>query len=176
MIRSKIDNYSVFELRHNRYAGIGGVSSYVQRSMEFAYGADNPALKEGRIAAVQSISGTGGCRVGGELLAKFFPSKTIHIPNPTWGNHPAVFARCGLTSTKYRYYDHANRCLDFKGLVEDITKAEDGSTFLLHSCAHNPTGCDPSRAQWDELSQLMLKKNHIVFFDNAYQVWCSLSN
>ena len=30
-------------------------------------------------------------------------------------------------------------------------------------------GCDPSKAQWDQLSQAFLSKNHIVFFDSAYQ-------
>lgn len=34
-------------------------------------------------------------------------------------------------------------------------------------------GFDPSRAQWDELSALMKSKDHIVFFDNAYQGFAS---
>jgi aspartate/tyrosine/aromatic aminotransferase len=31
-------------------------------------------------------------------------------------------------------------------------------------------GCDPTAAQWDELSALMMKKKHVVVFDSAYQV------
>jgi aspartate/tyrosine/aromatic aminotransferase len=42
--------------------------------------------------------------------------------------------------------------------------------FLLHACAHNPTGVDPTTAQWAEISKAMLEKGHFPFFDMAYQV------
>ncbi len=48
--------------------------------------------------------------------------------------------------------------------------APNGSVFLLHACAHNPTGVDPTPEQWKTLSKLFLEKNHFAFFDNAYQV------
>lgn len=54
--------------------------------------------------------------------------------------------------------------------MSDVKAAEDESIFLLHACAHNPTGVDPSQEQWKELSQLMKAKKHIAFFDCAYQV------
>ena len=54
---------------------------------------------------------------------------------------------------RYRYCDRKTCTLDCAGLLEDIGSAPDGSIFLLHACAHNPTGVDPSAAQWDEISQ-----------------------
>ena len=48
--------------------------------------------------------------------------------------------------------------------------ADEGSVVLLHACAHNPTGVDPTAEQWQELSKLMLKKRLYPFFDMAYQV------
>ena len=44
---------------------------------------------------------------------------------------------------------------------------------MLHACAHNPTGCDPSTSQWNELSDLAKQKNLIIFFDCAYQGFAS---
>lgn len=44
---------------------------------------------------------------------------------------------------------------------------------LLHACAHNPTGVDPTREQWQELSQLIKKRNLLPFFDLAYQGFAS---
>jgi aspartate/tyrosine/aromatic aminotransferase len=41
---------------------------------------------------------------------------------------------------------------------------------LLHGCAHNPTGIDPTPEQWEEIVALIQGKNHIPFFDVAYQV------
>ena len=57
--------------------------------------------------------------------------------------------------------------------MEDINKAPNGSVFLIHACAHNPTGCDPSKAQWDALSKAFKAKNHVLFFDCAYQGFAS---
>ncbi|QHN87515.1 Phosphatidylinositol 4-kinase beta [Arachis hypogaea] len=36
-----------------------------------------------------------------------------------------------------------------------LKNAPDGSFFLLHACAHNPTGVDPSEEQWQEISSLI---------------------
>jgi hypothetical protein len=33
-----------------------------------------------------------------------------------------------------------------------LQNAPDGSFFLLHACAHNPTGVDPTEEQWREIS------------------------
>jgi len=45
--------------------------------------------------------------------------------------------------------------------------------FLLHACAHNPTGVDPTEEQWREISDVMKKKSHAIFFDCAYQGFAS---
>lgn len=47
------------------------------------------------------------------------------------------------------------------------------SIILLHACAHNPTGVDPSPDQWAELSDVIKKQNIFPFFDMAYQGFAS---
>ncbi len=47
------------------------------------------------------------------------------------------------------------------------------SVILLHACAHNPTGVDPSEEQWASISTLMKEKGHLPFFDMAYQGFAS---
>lgn len=54
--------------------------------------------------------------------------------------------------------------------MSDVESADDGSLFLLHACAHNPTGVDPTQDQWAQLSMAMKAKRHVAFFDCAYQV------
>ena len=68
----------------------------------------------------------------------------FYYSNPTWGNHPALVEKCGLTGRTYRYYDETTRGLDFEGMIEDLKNADEGSAVLLHTCAHNPTGVDPT--------------------------------
>lgn len=143
---------------------------FVKTALAFAYGDDSEPIRTKRIAASQSISGTGGCRLAGEMIKTFFGKVKVYIPDPTWANHVALFRCAGLEPVFYKYYDPATKGVDFEGLVKDIRDAEDGSLFMLHACAHNPTGCDPTQAQWDELSKIMLEKQHLVLFDCAYQV------
>lgn len=161
---------------NKEYAQIAGDAKYVDLALGFAYGANADLSK---IAGVQSLSGTGACRIGGHFLAKFVPKPEgmdkvpIYIPNPTWGNHMAIFRECGMEICRYRYYDSSTNRLDYNGLLEDLKAAPNGSVILLHACAHNPTGCDPTMDQWKAISDLVKEKSHYVFFDSAYQGFAS---
>lgn len=44
----------------------------------------------------------------------------------------------------YRYYDKGTCGFDEKGCLDDILKIPEKSIILLHACAHNPTGVDPT--------------------------------
>jgi len=48
-------------------------------------------------------------------------------------------------------------------------KIPEKSIVLLHACAHNPTGVDPTLEQWREISALVKKRNLYPFIDMAYQ-------
>ncbi|KAI0801318.1 PLP-dependent transferase [Fomes fomentarius] len=156
------------------YLPITGLADFTQAAAKLAYGADSAPLKEGRIAVTQSISGTGALRIGGAFLGRFFPTnKTIYLPVPSWGNHTPVFRDSGLEVKGYRYFDKKTVGLDFVGLKEDIQNIPEGSIILLHACAHNPTGVDPTPEQWKEISDLVKEKKLFPFFDMAYQGFAS---
>ena len=156
------------------YAGITGVPSFTKAAAILAYGDSALSIKEDRVVITQSISGTGALRIGGEFLARFFPNgKKIFIPTPSWANHNAVFTDSGLDVKKYRYYNKDTIGLDFEGMVEDLRAAPQGSIVLLHACAHNPTGIDPSQEQWRQISDVVKEREHYPFFDMAYQGFAS---
>uniref|UniRef100_A0A170YUJ9 Aspartate aminotransferase n=1 Tax=Triatoma infestans TaxID=30076 RepID=A0A170YUJ9_TRIIF len=156
------------------YAAIHGIQAFCVKSVELALGDDSPVIKNGLNATVQSLSGTGALRIGAAFLQKFFPgNKEVYVPNPTWGNHIPVFNHSGLPIKKYRYYDPKTVGFDFKGAIEDLSKIPDQSVVLLHACAHNPTGIDPKKEEWKELSAIIKQKNHFPFFDMAYQGFAS---
>eukprot|EP00568_Trieres_chinensis_P011127 CAMPEP_0183295306 /NCGR_PEP_ID=MMETSP0160_2-20130417/3313_1 /TAXON_ID=2839 ORGANISM="Odontella Sinensis, Strain Grunow 1884" /NCGR_SAMPLE_ID=MMETSP0160_2 /ASSEMBLY_ACC=CAM_ASM_000250 /LENGTH=467 /DNA_ID=CAMNT_0025456769 /DNA_START=62 /DNA_END=1463 /DNA_ORIENTATION=+ len=156
---------------NKEYAAIAGDTSYVNLALRFAYGRDVPMEN---VAGVQSLSGTGACRIGGEFFGRFLPEGTaIYIPTPTWGNHFKIFEEAGLATRTYRYYSRETNGLDYEGLMEDLGKAPKGSVILLHACAHNPTGCDPTLDQWKAISDLIKDRGHRVFFDSAYQGFAS---
>lgn len=156
------------------YAGITGVPAFTAAAAKLAYGADSPVIAEDRLAITQTISGTGALRIGGAFLQRFYPhAKKIYIPTPSWANHNAVFKDSGLEVDKYRYYNKDTIGLDFEGLIEDLKAAPAQSIILLHACAHNPTGVDPSEEQWRKISDVVKEKGHFAFFDMAYQGFAS---
>ncbi|PCH33598.1 hypothetical protein WOLCODRAFT_22108 [Wolfiporia cocos MD-104 SS10] len=155
------------------YLPISGLPEFTKAAAKLAYG-DAAPLKKNAVAVVQSISGTGALRIGGAFLGRFFPhAKAIYIPNPSWGNHTAVFRDSGLEVKQYRYFDKKTVGLDFAGMKEDIKTMPANSIVLLHACAHNPTGVDPTPEQWIELSNLIAEKQLFPFFDMAYQGFAS---
>jgi len=88
-------------------------------------------------------------------------------------NHYAIFKNVGITPVNYPYYDPRTLGVDFEGLKSTFENAPPGSVILLHSCAHNPTGIDPTREQWKIIAEIMLSKRHYAFFDSAYQGFAS---
>ncbi|XP_044463926.1 aspartate aminotransferase, cytoplasmic [Mangifera indica] len=159
--------------RIKEYLPIIGLAEFNKLSAKLIFGADSPAIQENRVTTVQCLSGTGSLRVGAEFLAKHYHQCTIYIPQPTWGNHPKVFTLAGLSVKTYRYYDPATRGLNFQGLLEDLGSAPAGAIVLLHACAHNPTGVDPTLQQWEQIRHLIRSKKLLPFFDSAYQGFAS---
>lgn len=161
----------IFEKKmDHEYAGIQGIDSYIKNALNLAYGAESAVMKDGRVAGAQSLSGTGSLRLGFEFLSQFYPVKgaEIYVPNPTWPVHKTIPDRVGMKCNTYRYFDQKTKGLDFTGLLEDLDKAKNESIVLLHVCAHNPTGVDPTQEQWKKILELVKRKQHFVVFDSAY--------
>lgn len=159
--------------RNKEYLPINGIPKFNQLSAKLILGEDSPAIREKRVCTAQCLSGTGSLRVGAEFLAKHYSQGTIYIPTPTWGNHPKVFGLGGLAVKSYRYYDPRTRGLDYEGMLEDLRSAPSGVLVLLHACAHNPTGVDPTPEQWEGIRKVIRRKNMMPFFDSAYQGFAS---
>lgn len=161
---------------HNHeYIPQTGLPEFVKVAKELAFGPNGESVDHQKVATVQSLSGTGALRLAAAFLKKYYaPGASVFVPNPTWGNHLTVFGHAGFDSVKrYRYYNSSTNLLDFDKMVEDIENAPSGSVILLHACAHNPTGMDPTPEQWNIISQTVKARKHIVVFDCAYQGFAS---
>lgn len=151
------------------YLPIEGLAGYRQACQHLLLGADNPVIRENRIATVASLGGSGALRVGAEFIHQWFPKAQVYVSDPTWGNHISIFAGAGLTVNQYPYYDPATIGIKFNELTAFLQQLEAGSIILLHPCCHNPTGIDPTREQWDILLDIIKAKQLIPFMDIAYQ-------
>lgn len=151
------------------YLGIDGLASFASCTQVLLFGADSAIVREKRAKTAQTPGGTGALRVAAEFIARQTSASTIWISNPTWPNHASVFKAAGLEVREYGYFDAANMALDFDAMLTSLEQAKAGDVVLFHGCCHNPTGIDPTPAQWDQLAKLSAAKGWLPLFDFAYQ-------
>lgn len=158
---------------NHEYLGINGLPELSSGAAKIVFGEDSKALKQGRIMSVQSLSGTGALHIAAKFINTFLPGRSLYISDPTWANHNAIFTSQGVQTVSYPYWQASTKTLDMSGFLESIRNAPNGSIILLHACAHNPTGLDPTQRQWSDIIDAVASKDHIVLFDSAYQGFAS---
>uniref|UniRef100_A0A673AMZ4 Aspartate aminotransferase n=1 Tax=Sphaeramia orbicularis TaxID=375764 RepID=A0A673AMZ4_9TELE len=164
---------------NHEYLPILGLPEFRSSASKIALGDDSPAIHENRVGAVQCLGGTGALKMGAEFLRRFYNgnnnTKTpVYVSAPTWENHNAVFANAGFEDVRpYKYWDAEKRGLDLAGFLGDLESCPERSIFVLHACAHNPTGTDPTQEQWKQIAEVMMRRKLFVFFDSAYQGFAS---
>ena len=151
------------------YLTIEGSAEYAQLVQELLFGADHEIVTSQRAKTAQAPGGTGALRIGAEFLSRQKLCRKVWISNPTWVNHFQVFGAAGLDTGEYRYYDAQLRGLNFESMLASLADAEPGDILLLHGCCHNPTGIDPTEAQWEALAKFCAERKLLPFFDFAYQ-------
>lgn len=158
----------------HEYLPILGLAPFREASIRLILGADNPVIKENRVTAAQTISGTGANHLGALFLSRFyFKGVPVYVSSPTWANHKPIFNNVGFETRDYAYFNPKDNGLDIDGLLADLKSAPERSIVLLHACAHNPTGVDPTKDQWKAIADVIESKKHFPFFDCAYQGFAS---
>ena len=151
------------------YLPMEGAANYRLAVQQLLFGAGHEALASGRVATLQTIGGSGGLKVGGDFLKRYFPASNVWVSDPTWDNHRAMFEGAGFNVSTYPYYDAATGGLRFAEMLDAIRVLPEQSIVLLHACCHNPTGVDLTPAQWAELIPVLHERRLIPYVDIAYQ-------
>ncbi len=151
------------------YLPMEGAANFRTAVQHLLFGADRPAVKEGRVVTLQTVGSSGGLKVGADFVKRYFPDTTMLVSDPTWDNHRAVFEGSGLPVKTYPYYNSETGGLRFDEMLASLKQAEEKSVVLLHACCHNPTGVDLTQAQWEQLVPVFKERNLIPFLDLAYQ-------
>jgi aromatic-amino-acid transaminase len=151
------------------YLPIDGIAAYDRAVQSLVFGDGHAALREGRVATVQALGGTGGLKLGADLLRRLTPARLVLISDPSWENHRALFTQAGFEVGSYAYYDPTTRGVRFEAMLDSLRAAAAGTVVVLHACCHNPTGCDLTPAQWAEVVRLCGERGLIPFLDMAYQ-------
>jgi aromatic-amino-acid transaminase len=151
------------------YLPIEGAENVRTAVQALLFGAGHEAVASGRVATIQSIGSSGGLKVGADFIARWLPGSEVWVSDPTWDNHRAMFEGAGLKVHAYPYYDPATGGLRFEAMLAALRTLPAKSVVLLHACCHNPTGVDPTPAQWDALIPVLRERELLPYLDLAYQ-------
>ncbi|MCC0081356.1 MAG: aspartate/tyrosine/aromatic aminotransferase [Rhodobacter sp.] len=127
------------------------------------------AADPARLAGSTSTGGTGGVKLGLDLMHMVNPDATVWISAPTWPNHMALTKAAGLNWKPYRYYDAETGAVARAAMWADLQEARQGDVVILHGCCHNPTGADLNADDWAEVAAFCNARGLIPFVDFAYQ-------
>ncbi|KAK4337098.1 hypothetical protein RND71_043848 [Anisodus tanguticus] len=159
---------------NHEYLQILGDEEFSSMATKMLLGENSIALKEKRVLSSQTLSGTGALRLIADFMKKCCNFDSVYISEPTWPNHHLLFKHANYSNIKtYRYWKADTRSLDINGMLEDLNNAPKNSLVVLHACAHNPTGVDPTEDQWKKIADLIEQKQLMPLFDCAYQGFAS---
>ncbi|CAF1631963.1 unnamed protein product, partial [Didymodactylos carnosus] len=168
VIRRAQDMLSNELIQTKAYLNHTGLEAYCESGLTLVLGVDSVCRKEHRACSVQGMGGTGSLRIGVDFL--FQTGFRIAYVST---NHETILKGAGFEIREYRYWNKKTFNIDFVGLLEDLEDAPAKSVILLHACAHNPTGCDPTKEQWQQIAEIIQRKHLFPFFDLAYQGFSS---
>ena len=151
------------------YLPITGSPEYAEAVQEMLFGRGHSVITAGRIRSAHTPGGTGGLRVGAELLKKFASPARVWLSSPTWPNHKGIFSAAGFKVEEYPYYNTVSHGIDFGPMCDALKRVAKNDIVILHVCCHNPTGNDLSDVQWKEVAAIARARQWIPFMDFAYQ-------
>jgi aspartate/tyrosine/aromatic aminotransferase len=151
------------------YLPIPGSPAFASAVQKLMFGEGHEAVAAGRSATSHTPGGTGALRVAADLIHQNMPKATVWMTDPTWPNHPQIFAAAGVPTKTFPYFDAATNSLAFDKSIAAIKQIPAGDIVLLHGCCHNPTGIDPTADQWNKLADAVYGSGLLPLLDFAYQ-------
>ena len=151
------------------YLPMEGDAACREQVARLLLGAEHAALREQRVATIQTVGSSGGLKVGADFLKTWLPESAVWVSDPTWDNHRSMFEGSGFAVHTYPYYDAQTGGLKFEAMLHALQALPPRSIVLLHACCHNPTGVDLSPLQWDELIPVLQRQQLLPYLDLAYQ-------
>src|SRR5262245_12301755 len=156
-------------LKSMSYLPIPGSPAYASAVQQLMFGKGHEVETSGRAATSHTPGGTGALRVAADFIHQMLPKATVWLTQPTWPNHPQIFAAAGVPTKSFPYFDAKTNSLAFEECLAAIEKMPAGDVIMLHGCCHNPTGIDPTPAQWNKLADAIYGRGLLPFLDFAYQ-------
>jgi aromatic-amino-acid transaminase len=150
------------------YQALAGDHDFIAAMTDLVFGPDHPAVRDGRIAAIQGTGGTGSLRIAFELarLAQPQTAPAARFAHLAQSSRPR--RRHGTPVVPHRYFDVAEGRIDLAAIEAAARGSGEGDLFLLHGPCHNPDGADLTAAQRAALHAILAERGAVPLIDAAY--------
>jgi aromatic-amino-acid transaminase len=140
---------------------------FVERMADIVFGTAHGL--GGRLQGLQTAGGTGALRAAFDLVGRARPGARVWMGLPTWANHRPLILSAGLEVVALPFFDQATQTVDAGAMLDALSAAQPGDVVLLQGCCHNPTGAVLQLADWEALSDLVVRRGLLPIMDLAYQ-------
>lgn len=148
-----------------KYLGINGNEAFNAQMAALVLGKN---YDRNRVKQNQAVAGSGALRLIGEAMRNIDAGKQLWLPDPTWGNHHALFGAAGFKAKSYPYYDREKSIVNREAFFSALEKMGHNDMVLLHGCCHNPSGADLSPQDWDKVADIAAARGFLPIIDLAY--------
>ncbi len=148
------------------YLGLAGNTRFSASLAADIFGQE--LVGSGRLAALQSVGGSGGLRLCFEYALQCAGVTTVHVSVPTWENQAGIGKATGLEIARYPYFNREAGTVNFDAMLSTLDKLGPQDAVLLHGCCHNPTGADLTAEQWQALGDSASRLGWLPLIDLAY--------
>ena len=145
-----------------------GVDGFRSSMVDLVFGSAADKLRP-RLACLQSTGGCAALRVAGSIYRRAVPDGAAYVSAPTWSNHFGLLGGAGLDVHAYPYYDPACHALTIEDMLDHLDEVPPRSLIVLQVDCHNPSGADPSAAEWEAIFDRIEARSLLPLFDLAYQ-------
>ncbi len=144
------------------YLGMAGDAGFVQALADLVL---VKTVDADRLRGLQTPGGAGALRLLCEVTRVANPGATVWVPDPTWPVHGPIALASGLAVARYPVPDLRTGAA---AMLSALQVARRGDVVIVHASCQNPTGIDPSPAEWAAFADLAEARGLIPLVDLAY--------
>ena len=162
----KAEHWLAQEAQSKAYKPLSGNARFNQHLTQHLLSKD--LSEQNNHCTLQTVGGTGALRALGDFIFRISPNATVWNTDPGYVNHQPIMEAAGLKVKHFRW-QQKDATLDIESCFSDLSAARRGDILLLHGCCHNPSGIDPTLAQWQAFATFCNNTGVIPLIDMAYQ-------
>ncbi|GAW79566.1 aspartate aminotransferase [Plasmodium gonderi] len=145
-----------------------GTKEFSLLTQELIFGVNSNYMKEKRICTVQTIGGTGSIFIALQLF-KSLNVSTIHVTSIPYINHVNMIKSYGFNVKYINFFDVNSININYEAFLNDLRNLENGASIIFQVSCYNPCSTNIDETYFEEITEIVLKKKHIIIFDVAYQ-------